>query len=179
MCSSDLDARPVAMTRVSLASSAAGAPLEPTSLLAAARGTDAPPATTVTEHGPTHISVRVAPAAQPSWLVLGQNINDGWHATVGGRDLGTPTLIDGFANGWRLPPHADPATVELRWTPQRTVDIALWLSAIAGLVCLAIIVATRRRPVGAVPEGAHDVQPAVEGFGLRSDRKSTRLNSSH
>lgn len=164
------DARAVAMTRITLASAADGAPLEPTALLAAVRGADAPPATTVTEHGPTHISVRVAPAAEPSWLVLGQNINDGWHATVDGRDLGTPTLIDGFANGWRLPAHADPATVELRWTPQRTVDIALWLSALAGLVCLGIIVTTRRRPIDAVPGDARDVQPAVEGFGLRSSR---------
>ena len=46
--------------------------------------------------------MKVTGAHGKFWLVLGQSINNGWRATVNGtgKNLGTPVLIDGFANGW-------------------------------------------------------------------------------
>ncbi len=85
--------------------------------------------------------VSVADADQPYWLVMGQSFNPGWHATTAdGTDLGPPTLINGYANGWLVDPAdvgAD-ANLVIEWTPQRTVWIALALSAIGLLVTLGM-----------------------------------------
>jgi arabinofuranan 3-O-arabinosyltransferase len=101
---------------------------------------------TILEEGADHLRVRVdaAGGTGPQWLVLGQSHNDGWAATLDGRDLGPPVLVDGFANGWELPAGTDGAVVDLRFTPQRRVDVALVISAISALVCLAL--ALRRPP---------------------------------
>lgn len=94
-------------------------------------------AVTVQHHSDTRLSVTVPSSRQDRWLVLGQSHNRGWQATLDGRNLGEPILIDGFANGWLVPagPEAD---VSLTWTPQRHVDRALWLSAILVIVTVAL-----------------------------------------
>jgi len=86
---------------------------------------------------------------EPFWLVMGQSWSDGWHAEVGGVDLGVPTLIDGYANGW----YVDPAVVgtgdlgfTIEWKPQGSVWIAIGLSTAAMVVCLALMIAGGRRP---------------------------------
>ena len=94
-------------------------------------------------HSDTAYTVRVPPRDSDRWLALGQSYNRGWHASVDGTDLGPPTVIDGFANGWLLPA-GEAAVVELRWTPQRLVDWALRLSALA--VVAAALIAWRGRP---------------------------------
>jgi len=106
------------------------------------------PAVTVLGQGRTWASVRVAPGdGTPSWLVLAQSLNKGWTAhVVGGRSLGPPTLVDGFANGWLIrAPAGRSLVVKLSWAPQRGVDIALVVSALGLLACLAIIAVTHRR----------------------------------
>ncbi len=98
----------------------------------------------------TSFDVRVDVSdARPFWLVLAQSHNDGWAATLGGRSLGPPQLVDGFANGWLITPdQMGTFDVQLRWTPQRVVWVALALSALAILACLAIVIATGRRLSG-------------------------------
>lgn len=89
------------------------------------------------------VSYTVTPtktATEPYWLVLGQSNNAGWHLTVGDQDLGEPTLVNGYANGWRIDPAkvgAQP-TFHLDWTPQRPVWIALLLSGLGFLICLVL-----------------------------------------
>ena len=97
------------------------------------------PSVEVLSHDDTSYSLRVPALDNDAWLVLGQSHNDGWSASVDGVDLGDPVLIDGFANGWRLPA-GDERSVDLRWTPQRLVDWALWTSllAVAVVVWLAL-----------------------------------------
>ena len=94
-------------------------------------------------HSDTAYTVRVPPRDSDRWLALGQSYNRGWHATVEGTDLGPPTVIDGFANGWLLPA-GEAAVVELRWTPQRLVDWALRLSVLA--LAAAALIAWKGRP---------------------------------
>lgn len=94
-------------------------------------------------HGDTAYTVDVPARDHDRWLVLGQSHNRGWHATVDGADLGPPTVIDGFANGWLLPA-GEAVTVELRWTPQRLVDWALRLSVLA-LAATAVVAWRGRR----------------------------------
>ena len=93
-------------------------------------------------HRDTAYTVRVPARDDDRWLVLGQSHSRGWNATVDGTDLGPPTVIDGFANAWLLPA-GQAAAVELHWTPQRLVDWALRLSALA--VAVAAVIAWRGR----------------------------------
>jgi hypothetical protein len=67
---------------------------------------------------------------------------------VNGHDLGAPTLVDGYANGWRVDPAAGggPLTITLDWTPQRLVWIALAITAFGVVACIVLVVVDRRRP---------------------------------
>ncbi len=105
----------------------------------------------LTVHG-----VDTTPGATPFDLILGESIDKGWTATVaGGPGLGHPVLIDAFANGWRVDPvalahyvHDGTLAVTLVWTPQRTVDWALVVSAVAIVACVVLAcwpVGRRRR----------------------------------
>ena len=75
-----------------------------------------------------------------SWLVLGQSLSPGWHATLNGKSLGEPTLIDGYANGWKIPaiPVGTTQQVSFVWTPQHVVNIAEILS-LAGLLASLLL----------------------------------------
>jgi hypothetical protein len=70
--------------------------------------------------------------------VQGEGWNTGWKATVDGKSLGRPIALDGGMNAWWLTPSDQARTVKLRWTPQRTMWIALGISALAVLACLVL-----------------------------------------
>ena len=126
------------------------------------------PKVTVTSQSATKIRAEVNGATKSFWFVLGQSVNAGWHATVDGRDLGESTLVNGYANGWRIRPRADsPIVVELEWVPQRTVNLALGISAIAAVTCLGIgfIGLVRRRRMR---HDAPSVDPASAAGALDS-----------
>lgn len=89
------------------------------------------------------------------WLSFGQSWNPGWQASVDGRSLGPSTVIDGYANGWRLDPaELGPGPWEIRvtWAPQRTIWIAIAISGLAVALCIALIAVAwwrdRRRITG-------------------------------
>ncbi len=107
----------------------------------------------VTDEGATTYDLRVHSDGQPFWLVLGQSLSDGWKAELDGRSLGEPRLVNGYANGWLIDPgEAGTYDVTLRWTPQNVVWIAMALSVLAILVCLGVVVATRRAVIPVVVE---------------------------
>ena len=118
------------------------------------------PDTTTSRPGRLTYDVDVTDATDPYWVVLGQSHNAGWHLSVDGKDLGEPTLINGFANGWRVDPATVGATVtlHLEWTPQRLVFIGLLASALGVLICLALLVwplrlwAGRPLPTGTISD---------------------------
>jgi hypothetical protein len=121
------------------------------------------PTVRLDSHDRTSETVTVDGDGQPFWLVLGQSYSSGWSATTaGGKSLGSPTLIDGYANGWYVPAGAitGPTIVHLRWTPQKIVWVAIAVSAGAlalslGLaVAPAVAVALRRRRRPASPRQA-------------------------
>lgn len=89
----------------------------------------------------TSARLAVTGASRPFWLVLGESQNAGWRAHIaGGASLGTSTLIDAYANGWYVDPPGTSFVVELTWTPQREVDVALVVSAAAIAACLVLAV---------------------------------------
>jgi len=110
------------------------------------------PATTVVRAESTEFDLRVGPSNVPSWLVLEQSWNAGWHATVDGEGVGAPVLINGYANGWLLPPGEIERSVELRWEPQQTMRLALWFSLLAGIGVIALLVFARRPGIEPVPD---------------------------
>ncbi|HZJ25727.1 MAG TPA: hypothetical protein VFF40_01715, partial [Acidimicrobiia bacterium] len=123
-------------------SSAAGGAATPT-----AATTEQPASTTSTpqlrvlSEDATSAKVHVDGATKPFWLVLGQSLNPGWTARVDGQDLGEPSLVDGFANGWEIEPLAGggPITIDLVWEPQRVVNFAIAASMLAVVLCLGIV----------------------------------------
>lgn len=126
------------------------------------------------------MKVRVDATDAPFWLVLGESNNAGWAASADGRNLGAPQLVDGYANGWRVTPSRDggPMTITVTWTPQRAATLALWLSVIAGLACIGIVIAAllrRRRLTAADVDVATPMtvlsdafSPSALGFSTRS-----------
>jgi hypothetical protein len=79
--------------------------------------------------------------ARPGTLVLGQSFSTGWRAYCGGRSLGRPRLIDGYANGWDVKP---PCThVRFAFAPDRPVRR---LQLASGLACLLLLLIALRRP---------------------------------
>jgi hypothetical protein len=113
------------------------------------------PRVTVTGQSATVLDVRVSgiTSSTPFWLVLGESINQGWEASSPtGHSLGSPELIDSFANGWLLRPDTTGFTprngvllLTLRWTPQHNMTVALMVSGFALLVCLALALWPRFR----------------------------------
>jgi arabinofuranan 3-O-arabinosyltransferase len=128
-----------------------------------------PPGSGVADDGPTldvrstsatEHRVTVITGAEPAVVVLGENRNAGWHATVDGLDLGPPQLVDGYANGWVIPASDQPVDVRLSWTPQRQVRWGFAGSLLTTVGCLVVLsVGARRRrrpaPLEIGPDGAH------------------------
>ncbi|MGA2037556.1 MAG: hypothetical protein ABSH04_08250, partial [Acidimicrobiales bacterium] len=160
------------------------------------------PTVTVTRQTPTSEQLEVTGATAPFELVLGQSENSGWKvvatpaspagirsgADAASIDLGSPQLVDGFANGWQVTAVDLRAlgasgrqgfTVSLEWTPQQQVWVALVVSAIAIVLCIALALLperlllrrARRRASGGSGDPEHDpgVSPPVAAQGHRSE----------
>jgi hypothetical protein len=103
----------------------------------------------VVERSATHWSATLG-AGDESWLVLHESLNKGWRLSVDGVDLGPATLVDGYANGWLVPASTAERTVAVVWTPQKSVNRALWVSLLAGALVLSLAIGLRCRPLPAI-----------------------------
>jgi len=110
-----------------------------------------PPETTTDRPGRTRYEASVTGATDPYWVVLGQSASPGWTATAkgdrGAEDLGEPTLVNGYANGWQVDPAkvGSDATITMTFAPQRMVWIAIWASLVGVAVCLLLAIRPIRR----------------------------------
>ncbi|MHB1487863.1 MAG: alpha-(1-_3)-arabinofuranosyltransferase domain-containing protein [Acidimicrobiales bacterium] len=164
----------IQVDRIALSSKRGGGALStrpngqvPTNPVAAA------PAVTVTHQDSTHVTAHVAGNGQGFWMVLGQSQNRGWQASLSGRSLGPSQLIDGYANGWYVPPGTinGPATIQIRWAPQRVIWAALVASA-AALVLSVILAFLPERVEG----GAFEVATVGDDEGAGPDTKGRYLH---
>ena len=90
---------------------------------------------------------------RPAWLVLGESFNRGWRARCDGRDLGEPSVIDGYANGWRVDRGC--RDVLFAFAPQGAVTAGFAIGGLACLVLLALLVLRRPpRPSADAPAAA-------------------------
>ncbi|MGY1580331.1 alpha-(1-_3)-arabinofuranosyltransferase domain-containing protein [Streptomyces sp. MN13] len=83
-----------------------------------------------------------------TYLTTYENHNDGWRATLDGREL-TPVRLDGWQQGWRIPAGAG-GTVRLSYEPATAYDAAL-IGGGVGLAALAGLVLWRRRAANPDP----------------------------
>lgn len=121
------------------------------------------PTATVTSTSRLARTVVVDNCADGCWLVLGEGFHESWSASVDGDDLGAPQLVDGGFNGWWIDPADGAVTVDIIWTAQRPLNIALGVTALAVVGCLALALVDRRRQPPAVTRG-----PRIEVLGGRS-----------
>jgi arabinofuranan 3-O-arabinosyltransferase len=101
-----------------------------------------PPASAVvavTERSAAGMTIRAGAAAGPYYLVAGQGYDRRWRATMDGRSLGPPLLLDGYSVGWRIT-DPRPHRFEVAFGPQRAARWAFLASA-AGLVLVAVLLA--------------------------------------
>ena len=92
---------------------------------------------------------RAQAGSKPFWLAVDQSWSVGWHASIGGKSLGPPHVIDGYGNGWLIQPAEVPGTgpivVHVEWQPQSLVWMALGISALGVVVALVLVVIGRGR----------------------------------
>jgi arabinofuranan 3-O-arabinosyltransferase len=81
-------------------------------------------------------SVNVA-ASVSSLLIVRENANPGWKATVNGATL-TPTIVNGWQQAWILP-GGTKGLVSLTFAPQRTFAIGLVCGLFAALALLVLL----------------------------------------
>jgi arabinofuranan 3-O-arabinosyltransferase len=104
----------------------------------AARST-APPTSRVRSTSRTAVTVHTTDAIRPWYLVLGQGFDPRWSATMDGRPLGPPVLLDGYSVGWRVDAPG-PHRFAIAYGPQRAA-VAAGLASLAALVLvLALLV---------------------------------------
>ncbi len=155
-------------SRVVMSSAAGGAASGPEVLLGSDQSRPRPtPTATVLDRSSTSYTVEITDASRPTWLVVGQSLNPGWHATLNGADLGPAQLVDGYANGWRIDPRGEqgPLRVSVEWTPQQNMRIAFILSILGMLACLAIVIGSwwrARRRIDSPPTAGPPAESASE-----------------
>ncbi|MEU6472096.1 alpha-(1-_3)-arabinofuranosyltransferase [Streptomyces massasporeus] len=89
-----------------------------------------------------------------SYLTTYENFNDGWKATLDGKEL-TPVRLDGWQQGWRVPAGAG-GNVTLSYEPATTYDAALIGSGVGIAVLLGLALWRRR---AANPDAPQPVPP--------------------
>ncbi|MGI5269364.1 alpha-(1-_3)-arabinofuranosyltransferase domain-containing protein [Nonomuraea sp. CA-218870] len=93
-------------------------------------------------------------APEDAFLVIGENFNAGWRATIGDRTL-RPVRIDGWKQAWELPAGTSGA-VRLEYLPDRTY----WFALVAGLGGIALLALLSLVPLGPRPEHVRAAAPA-------------------
>ncbi|MEU9207924.1 alpha-(1-_3)-arabinofuranosyltransferase family protein [Streptomyces sp. NPDC048415] len=87
--------------------------------------------------------VRVGSGAA-SYLTTYENYNDGWKATLNGKDL-TPVRLDGWQQGWQIPSGAG-GTVKLSYEPSTTYEAGLIGGGVAVAALAGLVLWRRRSP---------------------------------
>ena len=98
----------------------------------------------ITSSGLVGKSIELQPCPTGCWFVFGEGHNSGWRAKLEGNDLGASVIVDGGAHGWWIEPSTTSQTLTLSFTPQRTLNVALALSALFVMFSVIIAVRTRR-----------------------------------
>ncbi len=150
-------------------SSDKGGAATPLSTMVADRASSAvaAPKVVVRHTGRVDYDLEVPAASKPFWLAVDQSWSVGWHATVDGKALPAPQVVDGYGNGWLIDPAVyghGPLEIHVVWQPQQTIWIAIGLSILGVVLALVLIVVSRgRRRARALDRSwAHPTDPALD-----------------
>jgi len=89
------------------------------------------------EATPTRFAATTGTGDGPQAVILRQGWSSGWTATMDGRPLPAPGVVDGFGMGWLLEDSSSPHRIEIVYAPRTTAMIALGLSVLGVLAALA------------------------------------------
>jgi arabinofuranan 3-O-arabinosyltransferase len=107
----------------------------------------------------TSRSVQVRTTDQPGVLIVRENANAGWVATLNGHRL-AEVSPDGWEQGYVVPADSS-GLVHLRFTPQRSVTVALTLGLLAILALVGLLAIPGQRAIAP--------SPSAEWGGARRD----------
>jgi arabinofuranan 3-O-arabinosyltransferase len=98
-----------------------------------------------------HVTATLPPG--PQLLVLGQNYDPRWTASIDGRRLGRPVVADGYSAAWVV---NAPGThvFDVWFAPQRYATAALVVSSLSLLLSLGLVLRRERRVARAAPRPA-------------------------
>jgi len=99
-------------------------------------------------------------------MAVNQSWSDGWKASVNGHDLPTPQVINGYGNGWLIDPAVygnGPLSFHAEFGPQKIVWVAIGLSVVGLVACLALVIVgrSRRDAHARVNRPDEPIQPAL------------------
>lgn len=89
------------------------------------------PPVAVLDRSTTAARVRLDGPCTACMISVGQSYDPRWQASIDGRDLGPPLVLDGYAAGWIVDAEG-PTVVDMRYGPQR-VGIAAWVVSLLAL----------------------------------------------
>lgn len=104
---------------------------------------------TATSWGDTGRTVQVSEQSVPTYLLVHENANPGWHAELDGEPL-TAVRIDGWQQGYLVPAGAG-GEVRLTYRPDGPYRLGLLLGALLALVVL-VLACCRTTPEPELPE---------------------------
>jgi len=92
----------------------------------------------------TRKTLEIQPCPDGCWLIFGEGHSNGWKATLNNQDLGKSLNVDGGSNGWWIEPTTRTEMVTIEFTPQRSLNFALIISALSILMALVALITSRR-----------------------------------
>ncbi|WP_346181334.1 glycosyltransferase family 2 protein [Streptomyces osmaniensis] len=118
--------------------------------------------------GPVEIHTTVPAGSDGRVLRLADSVDDGWTATLNGKEL-TPTTVDGWAQGFELP--ADGGRLDVTYDDPIGHTVWLWAQGFLALVLVVMALPGRRRDVDDdLPEETPVPAEAMAGEGRRARR---------
>lgn len=118
-----------------------------------ASAADAAPRAVVTSSSATARTIQVDAGNSPYAVVLGQGWDADWRASVNGRDLGQPVVLDGYSSGWVVP-EGGSHEIRVVYGPRTAAFLALTVTLLT--LAAALLLATRR-----IAGGRDDVVPVL------------------
>lgn len=89
---------------------------------------------------PTRYEVDIENARSPFWLVFNETFNSGWKAYIRKEEETNHLRLNGFANGWWVDVNPNSFynrfQIVIEFIPQRWLEIGVWVSGGAFLICL-------------------------------------------
>ncbi|GAA2309728.1 glycosyltransferase [Streptomyces hawaiiensis] len=118
--------------------------------------------------GPVDIHTTIPAGAGGRVLRLADSASDGWTATLDGKPL-TPTTVDGWAQGFRLP--ATGGTLDVTYDDPIGHTAWLWAQGLLAVVLVVLALPGRRRDIDDdLPDEPAAPAEAVAGEGRRARR---------